>query len=149
MPAKPLTSEQLADANRLKAIFLQWQAGRKERDEPASQLDVVDMLGFNQSAMSQYLNGRIPLNVEAAAKFARMLGCSIADFSPSLAALAVEIGRVASCQEENGPGVSDAEERELLLLYRSIEKIDRHIVVDVMRSLATRLGAREPSRKNM
>lgn len=140
MPAKPLTAEQSADARRLKNIFLQWQANRKEHGEPASQLDVADMLGFNQSATSQYLNGRIPLNVEAAAKFARMLGCSIADFSPSLATSAVEIGRAGMLQNDSYTGNDlSPEERELLSLCRSIGEDDRHVLVDVARSLARRL----------
>lgn len=44
------------------------------------------MLGFNQSSLSQYLNARIPLNIEAAKKFADLIQCEVADFSPSLAA---------------------------------------------------------------
>jgi len=39
----------------------------------------------NQAAVWQYLNGRIPLNVDAAQKFARGLKVDIADFSPTLA----------------------------------------------------------------
>lgn len=85
MPALPLTPEQRADAARLKNLFAAWQKGRREAGQPSSQEALSDMLGFNQSALSQYLNGRIPLNVSAATKFAGLIGCSIADFSPSLA----------------------------------------------------------------
>lgn len=38
-----------------------------------------------QSMVSQYLNGKTPLTIEAAAKFAKGLGCTIADISPLLA----------------------------------------------------------------
>lgn len=38
-----------------------------------------------QGMVSQYLTGHRPLNVEAAAKFARGLGCTIADISPDMA----------------------------------------------------------------
>jgi phage repressor protein C with HTH and peptisase S24 domain len=41
--------------------------------------------------MSQYLNGKIPLNVNAAIKFSSMLGCSIAEFSPTLGTQAATI----------------------------------------------------------
>jgi hypothetical protein len=85
MPAQPLTKEQLEDAARLKERFLDWQAKRRSGNMPASQEAASELLGFNQSAMSQYLNGRIPLNVNAATKFSSVLGCSISDFSPSLA----------------------------------------------------------------
>ena len=38
-----------------------------------------------QGMVWQYLSGRRPLNVEAAAKFARGLGCTIYDISPEMA----------------------------------------------------------------
>lgn len=85
MPAQPLTPEQLADAGRLKMLFANWQLRRKASGQPYSQEFATDALGFNQSALSQYLNGRIPLNPAAAAKFASVLECSITDFSPALA----------------------------------------------------------------
>ena len=39
-----------------------------------------------QGMVWQYLNGHTPLNIEAAAKFAKGLNCKIDDFSPELAA---------------------------------------------------------------
>ena len=86
MPALPLTTEQLADAARLKTLFAAWQKGRREAGLPSSQEALSELLGFNQSAMSQYLNGRIPLNVDAATKFANLIECQVSDFSASLAA---------------------------------------------------------------
>jgi len=91
MPALPLTPEQKADANRLKQLFQAWQADRKRKGEPSNQDAISESLGFGQSALSQYLNGKIPLNPAAAAKFARLLGCQISDFSAPMAALASEI----------------------------------------------------------
>lgn len=86
MPALPLTQEQLAEAARLKALFAAWQGAQRAAGLPSSQEAISDQLGFNQSALSQYLNGKIPLNVAAARKFATLIGASIGDFSPSLAA---------------------------------------------------------------
>ena len=86
MPALPLTKEQLEDAARLKKRFLDWQKIRRDGGLPASQEAISELLGFNQSAVSQYLNGRIPLNIETAAKFAHLIECQVSDFSPSLAA---------------------------------------------------------------
>lgn len=40
----------------------------------------------NQSAVGQFLRGAVPLSLKAARGFARGLNCSIADFSPRLAA---------------------------------------------------------------
>lgn len=84
MPAQPLTPEQLEDAARLKKLFLSWQQQQKEVGAPVSQEGAAEQLGFNQSALSQYLNGRIPLNVDAARKFSDLLGQSVAEFSPRL-----------------------------------------------------------------
>jgi phage repressor protein C with HTH and peptisase S24 domain len=85
MPALPLTKEQLDDAARLKSLFLTWQKGRKEAGLPASQEALSELLGFNQSAVSQYLNGKIPLNVDAATKFSALMERPVSDFSPALA----------------------------------------------------------------
>jgi len=85
MPAKPLTVRQLGDATRLKELFAQWQADRRQAKLPASQDWCAGELGFGQSAINQYLNGKIPLNLEAASKFAALLGVDVAEFSSSLA----------------------------------------------------------------
>lgn len=96
MPAQPLSQEQLSEAANLKALFKAWQASRKESGLPSSQEAAADMLGFGQSALAQYLNGKIPLNIDAGAKFAAMLGVSLSDFSPSLADQATRVaGSVA------------------------------------------------------
>lgn len=101
MPAQPLTNEQLEDAARLKQLFLNWQDRRRSAHHPASQEAVSELLGFNQSATSQYLNGKIPLNVAAATKFASVFGCSIADFSASLAVQASTIAAAVSQTDES------------------------------------------------
>lgn len=84
MKKKPkLTPEQLADAARLKDIFEQ---------QPLSQLKFANQYDLGtQGMVGHYLNGRSPLNLPAAAKFAKGLGVSIAAFSPTLAALAEEL----------------------------------------------------------
>lgn len=81
----PLTDEQLADAKRLKQRFVDWQIRKREHKEPYSQEAAAGLLGFNQSALNQYLNGKIPLNVDAAIKMAAVFGCTVAEFSPGLA----------------------------------------------------------------
>lgn len=91
MPAQPLSSEQLSEATALKELFKSWQATRKESGLPSSQEAAADMLGFGQSALAQYLNGKIPLNIDAGAKFAALLGVGLSDFSPSLADQAVRV----------------------------------------------------------
>lgn len=82
MPAKPLTTEQLADARRLKAIF-----EREKITRPGlSQASIADECGWKtQAAVSQYMNGKIPLGIESVTKFATALRCQIAEISPKLA----------------------------------------------------------------
>lgn len=92
MPAQPLTAEQLEDAARLKKLFRLWQATRSTAGLEWSQDWAGDQLGFGQSATSQYLNGKIPLNPDAAAKFSTLIGRPVDEFSP---AIARDIARLA------------------------------------------------------
>lgn len=87
MPALPLSPEQLADAARLKAIYM-----AKKRELGLTQESLASACGWeSQGSVSQYLNGKIPLNVEAAVKFAKALRVSVSDFSPRLAADLAEL----------------------------------------------------------
>lgn len=106
MPAKPLTEEQKIDAARLKALF--------QTQEGLTQAVLADELGFaNQSAVSQYLNGRIPLNVEVAIKFADKFKCLVSDFSPSLQN---EINKISKyCTEQNTPPETTTDARGRLI----------------------------------
>lgn len=85
MPANPLSPAALAEASKLKSLFLEWQATQKQNKKESSQQYAAHELGFGQSAMSQYLNGGIPLNVDAAVAFAKLIGVKIDEFSPSVA----------------------------------------------------------------
>ena len=93
MPASPLTVRQLGDARRLKDLFEAWKADRRKQKLPWSQEWCAEHLDFGQSALSQYLNGKIPLNPEAASKFARLLEVDVSAFSESIAE---EIRKMAS-----------------------------------------------------
>lgn len=99
MPALPLTPAQLADASRLKALYEEWKARRRAARESASQETVAALLGFNsQSSVSQYVNGKIPLNINALVKFAALFGCAPEDISMDLAK---EIQRIAEAAPED------------------------------------------------
>lgn len=86
MPTKPesLTTEELADARRLKAHFEAHQARLKDVGLPWSQDALSDHLGFNQSALNQYINGKIKLNADALFAFCRLLVIDPAAVSPRL-----------------------------------------------------------------
>ena len=82
MPAKPLTQEQLDDAARLKAIFERI----KESNPSVTQESVAAACGWKtQGTVSQYVNGKIPLNLSALFKFCEVFGVQPEEISPSLA----------------------------------------------------------------
>lgn len=75
---RQLTKEEIQDTQRLREV---WDKKRVELN--LSQQDVADAFGIqNQTAISQYLNGRIPLNLEAAIKFAKILDVRVNEISP-------------------------------------------------------------------
>lgn len=89
---KPLEEWQLEDARRLKALFERFKARTK-----MSQATFAVTYGIGdqtQGIVWQYLNGRIPLQLEAAVRFAHGLGCSVGDFSPTLEAKRQELAPV-------------------------------------------------------
>lgn len=81
----PLTQEQLEESRRLKEIFLKRKAEAKERGEKLTQDDIADACGYTgQSVVSQYLNGRIALNLDALLKFSKALDFTPSEVSPRL-----------------------------------------------------------------
>lgn len=77
---KRLTTEQLKDAERLKAIY-----ESKKKSLGITQQFIADELNITQSAVGHYLNGRNALNVSSALMFAKILGVQLEEFSPHLA----------------------------------------------------------------
>lgn len=88
-PENKLTTEQLEDCKRLKALY-----ESKKKELGITQQSIAEMLDISQGAVGHYLNGRNALNLQIAAVFARQLKVSISEFSPSLAREAVELSRV-------------------------------------------------------
>jgi len=80
MPSKYLTPEQKADAARLKQAYLD-----KKAETGLTQATLADACGWEtQSAVSQYLNGKIPLNIDALTLMCEQLGVEPAAISPSI-----------------------------------------------------------------
>jgi transcriptional regulator with XRE-family HTH domain len=98
MPAKPLSAEQLEDAARLRALFSKWQDRQRKSLQPGSQEAAAQLLGFNQSALSQYLSGRIPLNTPVLAKLCALLETTPDSISPSLAEQQRHLGALLSME---------------------------------------------------
>lgn len=107
MPALPLSDEQLAEAATLKSLFQNWQKERKEAGLPSSQEAASESLGFGQSALAQYLNGKIPLNVEVGIKLANLMGVSLGAFSPTLADQAAKFAVAAVPHGADAYGVAE------------------------------------------
>lgn len=79
VPAGVVTNE----SQLLRAIWEQ------EEREPQEVFAARHNIG-SQSMMAQYLNGKRPLNLQAAIAFSRGLGVKIGDFSPRIAAMVRE-----------------------------------------------------------
>lgn len=105
------------------------------------------LLGFGQSALSQYLNGRIPLNVEAAIKFSEMLGRPVMAFSASLADQVAKYAAVADAQaapslgDAMGIACETAEEMKLLTMYRLAGDKERKIFNALANDISARLSS--------
>lgn len=82
---RELTAEELACAARLKAIFLT----KKSQGLIENQTRLGEKVGISQSAVGQYLNGEIPLNLEAMLKFSAALGVAVTDIDPDAATLSL------------------------------------------------------------
>ena len=121
-----VTDENRAESDRLKAIWL--RAGSPDQGEFGKTYDIG-----KQSAVANYLGGHSALNLAAATKFARGLGCKIAEFSRRLADEAQQVADAAGLlADENfvpiprlsaragaGPGqVNDVVEVEGALQFR-------------------------------
>lgn len=79
---KTYASNQAEEAAKLKAIY----QARKKADPSLTQEALAEKAGWaGQSVVSQYLNGRIPLNLSALLKFANILDFDPREVSPRLA----------------------------------------------------------------
>lgn len=78
---RSLTEEQLRDAARLKEALAQAKASFG-----LTQADLATLCGWDsQSTVSQYANGRIPLNIDALGAMCLHLRVPMSDISPTLA----------------------------------------------------------------
>lgn len=70
-----------SDSARLKTQYMAWKA----KDRTHTQAMAAKHMQITQSAVSQYLLGKIALNLETLFKFADLFGCRPEDISPTLA----------------------------------------------------------------
>lgn len=84
---RALTTTELAESVKLKAIYEQRKAEAKASGKRLNQADVAEACGWaGQSAFSQYATGKVPLNVEALMKMAKALDFPPESVSPRLMA---------------------------------------------------------------
>jgi SOS-response transcriptional repressor LexA len=95
MKKKPLFPDRIDECNALKTIFM---AKRKELG--LTQEKAAEALGMNQGSFSHYLNGRNSLNVEFAAKVAKLLQVPVSEFSPRLAGVIQKMGEANASLSE-------------------------------------------------
>lgn len=107
MPAKPLTEEQLADAARLRTAF----KARQDVDPSLTQEGLAHICGWKtQGTVNQYLNGKIPLNMQALLKFSKALAVEPEDISPSISAQFRDAAALvlAHSRTSTGSGLAEA-----------------------------------------
>lgn len=81
-------AHQIEEARRLSAIYSQRKAEWAAAGKKLSQAVVAERCGWDtQSVVSQYMTGRIPLNVDALIRFGELLNFPPEDVSPRLAEL--------------------------------------------------------------
>jgi len=91
-----ITPETMAESARLKVLW-------DNREDKLSQAEFGEKYEIgNQSAVSQFLNGKVQLNLKVALSFAEGLGCQISDFSIRLAKEAESIGKAVQLPEPDG-----------------------------------------------
>ncbi|WP_252108959.1 MULTISPECIES: S24 family peptidase [unclassified Halomonas] len=98
----PLTPEQDAEAIRLKSIFAARKDAARARGQKLTQEDVAALCGWGgQSAVSQYMNGKIALNLEALHKLAKALDFEPSEVSPRLAGEPTRKSNVSQLKQES------------------------------------------------
>lgn len=126
---RKLSDTHRADAARLNAIYKERKASAKRRGETLTQSDVSAACGWSgQSALSQYVLARVPLNLSAVLKLSRVLGCQPEDISPVLASELREF--IASSPGANAQGTVDSSvSRVLVEMPRALhEAVAEHAV---------------------
>lgn len=127
---RALTPEEADDAERLRAVWF-----RKNRELGLTQEVAAAECGWTQGAFGHYLRGRVPLNLEAVLKIARVLQISPAEISPRLTNLLYEPQAFPTYMEvrESAPasGYRHAKSKKLAAWMKLGEQFDKEGMLDV------------------
>lgn len=116
---RELTPEEVSWANNLKAIWLE-----KKKEEKLTQEQLADLTGYKtQSAITQYVNGKIPLGYQAKLRFSKALKVPVTQIDPNFPVV-----------DKSGPN----EDEEADFVYRGFLELDepsRQMILVNMRTL--------------
>ncbi|HEL8026009.1 TPA: helix-turn-helix domain-containing protein [Escherichia coli] len=144
MKRKSLSDTDLKAAQRLKEIWMD-----KKPQLGLTQERAAEMLGFStQGAVSHYINGQTPLNLEAVLKFAGLLKVPPESIRPDMADL-LHIARIYSQEQQQDNVVTlsadtnqkeeipsfdvDPIERDLIQTFRAFPKEDQEQMLKEMK----------------
>jgi phage repressor protein C with HTH and peptisase S24 domain len=106
----------LQEATRLKQIYTE----RKKQDRTLTQEKVAELCGWSgQSTVSQYMTGKIPLNINAIIKLSEVLDFDISDVSPRLSAVI----RMPAIARGVAKQISEMQRKEIPDISRLIEPV--------------------------
>lgn len=124
MRKKTLDAAEVDAAQRLRNIWNEKKVTLRLTQEKAA-----DALGFStQATVSQYLNGTIPLNTDAALKFAALLGVKPEELRPDLSELMNYVRKTDSHVQDysaSGWRLLKPEDAELLELYERLPQSEK------------------------
>jgi Helix-turn-helix. len=124
------------DTNRLRAAW-----DRKKKELRLTQEIAADLLGFDsQATVSHYLNGRAPLNTDAALKFAALLKIKPEELRPDLIDM-LNYVRASGTFDENFSGtgwrVVTPEQAQLLDIFDKLPESERTKQLENLKGLNT------------
>lgn len=126
MKRRELTPEEKRDAARLREVWAYYQ----DRNAGATQVWLAQETELgSQGAVSQYLRGVIPLNLDSLLAFSRVLEVRPDQISPALSGKILGAFPGADGGSEN--------ERKLLSVYRRLEQRDQLVVLRMAETIAT------------
>lgn len=112
---RSLTAYERESAHRLRLL---WE--EKRRREGLKLQDAADAMKISPSAISQYVRGKIPLNIKAIIRFAAYLGCDTAKIDP----------------DDFFSELLTADERALLATFRALDRRGKGTMLDVAQGLS-------------
>lgn len=129
------------EAEKLNAIFKR----RKQEFNFSQQSFATDNGLSSQQVVWQYLNAVIPLNLQAAVRFARGLFCAVSDFSPRIAQEIESLGLAVrpSATRPEGGQLTPKEDR-IIEFYRTLGREGRELLSCWADSYLTSKQKKEP-----